>query len=72
MIFVGYLLMSKQYKLYDPITKDIIVSLALTFAKDKFWEWPDEPEDRGPTDRKVELRQVFVSQRLGRLTGRKS
>jgi hypothetical protein len=46
-IFIGYLPTSKQYKLYDPVTKDIIVSIAPKFVKDEFWSWPDEPKEPG-------------------------
>jgi hypothetical protein len=35
-IFVRYLPTSKQYKLYDPVTREVIVLSALRFAEDKF------------------------------------
>ena len=46
-IFVGYLPTSKQYRLYDPIAKETIVSLAPTFVEDEFWDWPNELEEPG-------------------------
>ena len=46
-ILVGYLPTSKQYQLYDPVTKEIVVALAPTFVEDEFWEWLDEPEEQG-------------------------
>jgi hypothetical protein len=36
MIFIKYLLTSKQYQLYDLIAKEILIALTLTFIKDKF------------------------------------
>jgi hypothetical protein len=35
-IFISYLLILKQYKLYDLITKEVIISTALRFTKDVF------------------------------------
>jgi hypothetical protein len=35
-IFIGYLLILKQYKLYDLATREVIVSTALRFTKDEF------------------------------------
>jgi hypothetical protein len=46
-IFVGYMPTSKQYKLYDPVTKAMLVSTSPTFEEDKFWDWSDEPEELG-------------------------
>jgi hypothetical protein len=36
-IFVGYLPTSKQYKLYNLITREVLVSTALKFIEDEFW-----------------------------------
>jgi hypothetical protein len=46
-IFVGYLPTLKQYKLYDPVAREVLVSTAPKFAEDEFWAWPDEPEEQG-------------------------
>ena len=46
-ILVGYMPTSRQYRLYDPVTREVIVSSAPIFAEDEFWEWPDEPEEPG-------------------------
>jgi hypothetical protein len=35
-IFIGYLPTSKQYKLYNPVTREVIVSTASRFIKDEF------------------------------------
>jgi hypothetical protein len=35
-IFVRYLPISKQYRLYDPVTKETIVSIAPKFTEDEF------------------------------------
>jgi hypothetical protein len=35
-IFVGYLPTSKQYQLYDPIAKEVLVSSTPTFEEDRF------------------------------------
>jgi len=37
-IFIDYLPMSKQYQLYNPVAKEILVSSTPTFKEDKFWE----------------------------------
>ena len=46
-IFVGYLPTSRQYCLYDPATKEVLVSTVPKFAEDEFWSWSDEPEELG-------------------------
>jgi hypothetical protein len=46
-IFVGYMPTLKQYKLYDPVAKAMLVSTSPTFGEDKFWDWSDEPEEPG-------------------------
>jgi hypothetical protein len=46
-IFIGYLPTSKQYKLYDPVAREVIVSTAPRFNEDEFWIWTDEPEELG-------------------------
>lgn len=43
-IFVGYMPTSKQYQLYDPVTKSIVVSSNPTFEENQFWEWPELEE----------------------------
>ena len=47
MILVGYMPTSKQYQLYDPISKSVIVSLNPKFEEDQFWDWSYEPEELG-------------------------
>jgi hypothetical protein len=46
-IFVGYLPTLKQYKLYDPMAREVLVSTVPRFIEDEFWAWPDEPEEPG-------------------------
>ena len=46
-ILVGYLPTSKQYQLYDPVTRSVIVSLNPRFKEDQFWDWSSEPEEPG-------------------------
>ena len=46
-ILVGYLPTSKQYQLYDPVTRSVIVSLNPRFEEDQFWDWSSEPEEPG-------------------------
>jgi len=36
-IFIGY--KHERYKLYNPMTKKVIVSRDVTFAKDEEWQW---------------------------------
>ena len=38
-IFVGYSESSKAYKLYNPITKKIIISKDLKFNEEESWDW---------------------------------
>nr|ADN34143.1 copia-type polyprotein [Cucumis melo subsp. melo] len=44
-VFVGYDASSKDYKLYNPITKKTIVSRDVVFDEEASWNWNDEPED---------------------------
>ncbi|KAA0039326.1 copia-type polyprotein [Cucumis melo var. makuwa] len=44
-IFVGYDVSSKGYKLYNPVTKKMIVSRDVVFDEEASWNWNDEPED---------------------------
>lgn len=46
-IFVGYMPTSKQYRLYDPVTKTIIVSSNPRFEENEFWEWSSESREPG-------------------------
>lgn len=46
-IFVGYLLISKQYKLYNPVVREVLISSVLTFVENEFWKWPDKPKEPG-------------------------
>jgi hypothetical protein len=46
-ILVGYMPTSKQYQLYDPVTKSVLVSLNPKFEEDQFWDWSDEPKEPG-------------------------
>jgi hypothetical protein len=42
--FIGYMLTSQQYKLYDPVNKRIIMSIAPTFREDRRleYDWDEE------------------------------
>ncbi|KAA0036801.1 Retrovirus-related Pol polyprotein from transposon TNT 1-94 [Cucumis melo var. makuwa] len=44
-VFVGYDASSKGYKLYNPITKKMMVSRDVVFGKEASGNWNDEPED---------------------------
>ena len=46
-ILIDYLPISKQYQLYNPVTKEIVIALVSTFVENEFWEWLDEPEEEG-------------------------
>ena len=43
-IFVGYGERRMGYKLYNPITKKVIMSRDVIFEEDKSWEWNDDKE----------------------------
>lgn len=43
-IFVGYSEASKAYKLYNPITKKVIISRDVIFNEEASWEWKNEKE----------------------------
>ena len=40
-IFLGVSEMSKAYKLYNPITKKIVISRDIIFDEGSFWKWDD-------------------------------
>ncbi|KAL0550376.1 hypothetical protein IC582_014885 [Cucumis melo] len=44
-VFVGYDASSKGYKLYNPVTKKMIVSRDVVFDEEASWNWNDELED---------------------------
>ena len=44
-IFVGYGDRRMGYKLYNPITKKVIISRDVIFKKDKTWEWKEDQEE---------------------------
>ena len=46
-ILVGYMPTSRQYRLYDPVTKSIVVSSDPKFEEDQFWDWSNEPTEPG-------------------------
>lgn len=46
-IFVGYFPASRQYQLYDPITKSVFVSTSPKFEEDQFWDWSAGLEEPG-------------------------
>lgn len=50
-IFVSYSEESKEYKLFNPLTKKLVVSRDVIFDEDKAWIWDD--------DDKVKEQQVF-------------
>ncbi|KAL5862321.1 hypothetical protein ACOSQ3_003608 [Xanthoceras sorbifolium] len=50
-IFLGINDQSKAYKLYNPITKKIVISRDIVFDKEKFWSWSDNTiRQQIPTD----------------------
>jgi len=45
-VFIGISDQSKAYKLYDPITKKIIISRNVIFDEEQFWPWSEEGAER--------------------------
>jgi len=43
-IFIGYGDRRMRYKLYNPITKKVIMSRDVIFEEDKTWQWNDDQE----------------------------
>jgi len=41
-IFIGY--KHEGYKMYNPMTKKVIVSRDVTFVEDEEWQWNATPE----------------------------
>lgn len=41
-IFVSYSEESKEYKLFNPLTKKLVVSRDVIFDEDKAWSWDDD------------------------------
>ena len=41
-IFIGYNEESKAYKLYNPLTKKVVVSKDFVFNEEEVWSWSDE------------------------------
>jgi hypothetical protein len=39
MIFIGYELGSKAYRVYDPVTKKVHVSRGIVFDEQVEWDW---------------------------------
>lgn len=46
-VLIGYLPASRQYKLYDPIKKQVLISSNPKFEEDQFWDWSAENEEPG-------------------------
>ena len=46
-IFIGYDKRSKAYRLYNPLTKNLIISRDVEFDESDYWRWRDK-------ERKVE------------------
>lgn len=47
-IFVGYSENSKAYRLYNPISKKVIISRDVKFDEAKLWQWNAPNEDQNP------------------------
>lgn len=45
-IFVGYSLVSKAYKIYQPQTGKVISSRDVQFLEDEKWDWTNEPQGK--------------------------
>ena len=41
-IFIGCIEESKAYKLYNPLTKKVVVSRDVVFSEDHGWKWNEE------------------------------
>lgn len=48
-MYLGVRGQSKAYKLYNPITKNVVVSRDVVFDEDRFWTWSDEVWQKMPT-----------------------
>lgn len=45
-VFLGVSKESKAYKLYNPVSKKIIISRDVVFDEDNFWPWEENPSNR--------------------------
>lgn len=45
-IFVGYSLVSKAYRIYQPQTGKVITSRDVQFLEDEKWDWTNEPQGK--------------------------
>ncbi|GKA13910.1 retrovirus-related pol polyprotein from transposon TNT 1-94 [Tanacetum coccineum] len=45
-VFVGYDKQSKGYKLYNPVTRKVVVSRDVDFGKEGSWDWSIEENER--------------------------
>jgi len=43
-IFIGYNTKSKAYKLYNPVTKKVIISRDVTFDEEGMWDWSSKEQ----------------------------
>ena len=44
-VFVGYSERSKAYKLYNPITKKLMISRDVKFREEESWDWKEEKKN---------------------------
>ena len=46
-IFIGYSNITKGYRLYNPVTKELIISRDVQFFEDQAWSWNQEDKQQG-------------------------
>ena len=44
-VFLGLIRESKVYRMYDPVSKKIIISKDVVFKEDKKWEWSETTKE---------------------------
>lgn len=74
-ILVGYMPTSKQYRLFDPVTKSIFASTGPRFEEDQFWDWTEEPEEEGEDTDILDLMEpvdLDPSELISQFTDRRS
>ena len=57
---------SKAYKLYNPISKIVIINRDVVFAEDNFWSWEEKPNNQqlplDLDDRDMEQKQPIADE----------
>ena len=49
-VFLGVSAESKAYRLYNPVTKQIIISRDVVFDEENVWDWNDEETPQIPVN----------------------